>query len=356
MLHQKLSNPESLSLTYSAPDLLQVTQELDLAMEQVVKLKEEKKTMLSGASSSHGEVQQQLESVNLVEEGKEDAGFIELQEPFGSGLKTLWIAEGFVKCNGDKSLEEVAEDYLKALVERNILSVVRKKTNGKPLGYSMHDLLRDLCIKKAKEEKFLLVKNSMRHVSVQSSYEMEDVCASPQLMSLVRYFLCTHDDILSPVFGILRLIRVLDVFTVVFEKFSEEILQLVNLWYLAFSCTSGFPVGISRLWNLQTLVCGEEISYLPPEIWEQSELRYLRLFSILKMDEEYMIRCVHKKLHTITFVWFLNLVRWKADESNFPKLEHLILCNCHELEEIPSAIGDIASLQEIEIHECGASN
>ncbi|KAG6431449.1 hypothetical protein SASPL_109528 [Salvia splendens] len=54
------------SLAFPTPDLQQVTQELDSAMEQVVKLMEGKKTMLSGASFSHGEVQQ-LESVNLVE-------------------------------------------------------------------------------------------------------------------------------------------------------------------------------------------------------------------------------------------------------------------------------------------------
>lgn len=30
------------------------------------------------------------------------------------------MAEGFVKSNGDKSLEEVAEDFLKALVETNL--------------------------------------------------------------------------------------------------------------------------------------------------------------------------------------------------------------------------------------------
>ncbi|KAG6431403.1 hypothetical protein SASPL_109482 [Salvia splendens] len=51
----------------------------------------------------------------------------------------------------------------------------------------------------------------------------------------------------------------------------------------------------------------------------------------------------------------LNLVRWKADETNFPKLRRLSVSDCYKLEEIPSAIGDIPTLQQIHIRECGAS-
>ena len=138
-----------------------------------------------------------------------------------------------MKSNGDNSLEEEAEDYLKVLVERNLLLVTRKKSNGKAMSYSIHDLLRDLCIRKANEDKFSNVKNSMRRVSVESSYEMEDLCASPQLMSLARSFICTNGKIISPIFCILRLVRVLDVMSMVLEEFPKEILQLVNLRYLA---------------------------------------------------------------------------------------------------------------------------
>ncbi|XP_042041291.1 late blight resistance protein R1-A-like [Salvia splendens] len=192
----------------------------------------------------------------------------------GSRLKSLLIAEGFVKSNRDKSLEEVGEDYLKALVDRNLISVRRKNTNGKPTSYSIHDLLRDLCLSKANEEKLLILKDSMRRVSVQTCYEIEDECASLELMLFARSFICTGEEIISPVYSILRLVRALDVMGMVFEAFPGEILQLVNLHYLAFSCTSGVPIGISRLWNLQTLICGQPITLnLPSEIWEISELK-----------------------------------------------------------------------------------
>ncbi|KAH6777735.1 hypothetical protein C2S51_009047 [Perilla frutescens var. frutescens] len=116
----------------------------------------------------------------------------------GSRLKYFWVAEGFLKSNGDRSLEEEAEDYLNALVERNLLLVTRKKSNGKALSYGMHDLLRDLCTRKADEEKFLHVKNEridevtleldkLRRVSVHTSYRMQEDM-STTTMSVARSF------------------------------------------------------------------------------------------------------------------------------------------------------------------------
>ncbi|XP_047947329.1 putative late blight resistance protein homolog R1A-10 [Salvia hispanica] len=402
--------------------------------------------------------------------------FPEDYEINGSRLMRLWIAEGFVKSNGDKSLEEEADDYLKVLVERNLFLVTRKKYNGNAMRYSIHDLLRDLCIRKANEENF-----DMRRLHVHSSFEIERVCASPQRMSLARSFICSQNKFPSSDFGILRLVRLLDVVDMVFEEFPKEILQLVNLHYLAFSCTSGIPIGISRLRYLQTLI-SSKYQYMPNnvpfEVWEISELKHLMLRTLIEIDKT---EIVHKTLKTISYVrvtpslissgffkripnimkleiycattpnievdlthlhkleilscrsslnyyngylhrlrfpchlrklsitccvlcgrflttlcalaklevlnlnycrfkrdgeaeeeWeateedefrslqflsfnSLNLVRWKADETNFPRLRELFLYYCYELEEIPSAIGDIPTLKTIRIYKCGAS-
>ncbi|XP_047947904.1 putative late blight resistance protein homolog R1B-16 [Salvia hispanica] len=409
--------------------------------------------------------------------------FSEDHEIKGSRLTSIWIAEGFVKSNGDKSLEEKAKDYLNVLVERNLLFVAKKKANRKALSYSMHDLLRDLCIRKANEEKFLHVEDYMRRVSVESSYDMEDVCASPQLMSFARSFICTNDKInISPVFGILRLVRVLDVTSMLLEEFPEEILQLVNLRYLAINCSSGLPDGISRLHNLQTLICPHFMPYVPSELWDMHELIHIKFketvfkirnikFDLKKLQTLYTVRvtpklissgfferipniiklgicygdspnivvdlghlykleilhclseldkdgsrflqklrfpsnlknltlggcvvfrsllttlctlpnlevlrivkCVFERegeaeeeeeweateggeFHSLLFLQLdsLNLVHWKADETNFPKLRKLFVFGCYKLDEIPSAIGDIPTLQDIMIVNCGDS-
>ncbi|KAL2491442.1 putative late blight resistance proteinR1A-10 [Abeliophyllum distichum] len=45
----------------------------------------------------------------------------------------------------------------------------------------------------------------------------------------------------------------------------------------------------------------------------------------------------------------------KADETNFPSLQHLIFGDCKQLVEIPSAIGDISTLHVIKLYKCRSS-
>ncbi|CAI9775579.1 unnamed protein product [Fraxinus pennsylvanica] len=46
---------------------------------------------------------------------------------------------------------------------------------------------------------------------------------------------------------------------------------------------------------------------------------------------------------------------WDADESHFPRLQRLVLKECTRLGEIPEGIGEILTLQLIEIHDCSLS-
>ena len=63
------------------------------------------------------------------------------------------------------------------------------------------------------------------------------------------------------------------------------------------------------------------------------------------------------EFHSLKFLHLdcLNLVRWKADETNFPRLQVLVVSNCYKLEEITCDIGDIPTLQKIYVVQCGAS-
>ncbi|XP_057780094.1 putative late blight resistance protein homolog R1A-10 [Salvia miltiorrhiza] len=252
-------------------------------------------------------------------------------------LICMWVAEGFVKSNGDKSLEEEAEDYLKSFVERNLVSVITSYDfDGEAQRYSMHDLLRDLCIRKADDEKFLHVKNSteltfsnqLRRVSIHTSYGMEDIdeYASSSEMSLVRSFLLfvKLDRNVSPMVFTLNLLRVLDLLEMRKIEFPEEILQLVNSRYLSINCKSLPRSGISRLCNLQTLIANLHYGSCPAELWEMSELRHLIMLGIyLRIEDDYMKKIVLKKLQTIWNVKLTPSVIRRGFLESIPNIKSL---------------------------------
>ncbi|KAH6808672.1 hypothetical protein C2S51_026455 [Perilla frutescens var. frutescens] len=294
--------------------------------------------------------------------------FPEDYEMKASRLIQLLVAEGFLKLNEDKSLEEEAEDSLSALVERNLLLVTRKKSNGKALRYGMHDLLREVCIRKADEEKFLLhVKNGLevrldklRRVSVETSCGMKDVdaYASAEWLSVARSFLCSDSNPMlckkpSLLFFKLILVRVLDVYEMKFREFPREIYELVNLRYLTVSCKSGgIPRGISRLWYLQTLIARlEESYYVPSEIWEMAELRHLKLNNGIIIEEGYMITFVRKKLQTLSnYVWVTGSLMRSGFFESIPNIKNLGLC----FRKLPSSteVVDLTHLHKLQTLSC----
>ncbi|KAL7163299.1 hypothetical protein ACSBR2_039403 [Camellia fascicularis] len=110
--------------------------------------------------------------------------FPEDQEISVQRLIWLWIAEGFIQKIEQKSLEEVAEGYLMDLIQRSLVIVAQKKFDGQIKACRMHDLLRDLCLKKAREINFLQhIENDKDASSSSSNCETNNQCR-----------LCTHSN------------------------------------------------------------------------------------------------------------------------------------------------------------------
>ena len=49
------------------------------------------------------------------------------------------------------------------------------------------------------------------------------------------------------------------------------------------------------------------------------------------------------------------IAQWKASNDHLPCLRHLVLQRCKKLEEVPSSLGDIRTLERIEVHWCSQS-
>ncbi|KAL6128649.1 hypothetical protein ACLB2K_072004 [Fragaria x ananassa] len=74
-------------------------------------------------------------------------------------LTHLWMAEGFISETSSELLEDVSYSCLSELVQRCIVQVGQIGSTGKIKSCRLHDLMRDLCMLKAKEENFSHVVN-----------------------------------------------------------------------------------------------------------------------------------------------------------------------------------------------------
>nr|ACN56775.1 disease resistance protein RPP13 variant [Arabidopsis thaliana] len=78
----------------------------------------------------------------------------------------LLVAEGFIQGNEEETMEDVARSYIEELIDRSLLEAVRRKRR-KVMSCRIHDLLRDVAIKKSKELNFVNVYND--HLAQHSS-------------------------------------------------------------------------------------------------------------------------------------------------------------------------------------------
>ncbi|KAJ4798800.1 Disease resistance family protein [Rhynchospora pubera] len=85
------------------------------------------------------------------------AAFPEDYEIDAKSLLLMWIAEGFIPQQQNKTLEHTAEMFLKDLVQRSMILVSKRDSDGSIKRCRIHDVLHDLAIKKAREENFLVV-------------------------------------------------------------------------------------------------------------------------------------------------------------------------------------------------------
>ncbi|KAL8545972.1 hypothetical protein ACS0TY_005908 [Phlomoides rotata] len=83
----------------------------------------------------------------------------------------------------------------------------------------------------------------------------------------------------------LKLLQRLDALNIRFYEFPLEVLELVELTYLALMCNGKLPPSISKLLRLQFLIVHQcasiksvgALTYLPMEIWDMKELKQLQI-------------------------------------------------------------------------------
>ncbi|CAL2267107.1 unnamed protein product [Prunus armeniaca] len=200
-------------------------------------------------------------------------------------LIRLWIAEGFVEHVEGLTPEEVANSYLMELIFRNML---QERFVGSNPACTMHDLLREIALSIAKEEKFCAVHDGSETVEETGALRLSIQTTKGEIgsctgISRLRSFLVFATGVSSFSFSNklpfdLKLLKVLDLEDVPIDNLPERVTCLFNLKYLSLVGTliKELPESIGQLRNLQTLnIMWTKIEALPRGISKLLNLRHL---------------------------------------------------------------------------------
>jgi hypothetical protein len=289
-------------------------------------------------------------------------------------LIQLLIAEGFIQHTSKRNIEDVAEDYLEELIDRNLIQVATKRSDEGAKTCRIHDLLRDLCITKSVEEKFLHVPkddshsswNTFRRLSIQSSNNVFDQLTSSNTTgagaSCARSFLFFGEDFRFKEIHwkwILRNLKMLQVLHIESRGniIPEEIGTLIHLRYLRICFKLGeggyIPASIGNLTNIETLLIMDSVGSrcLPDSIMKLPHLR--NLCGTVNFSE-----------HLDTTLWNLEVLTTKRPSAQFgdlivmgklPNIRKLGLWYCDALDFLAS-LHHLSHLQRLKIIYGGKIN
>ncbi|KAG2556944.1 disease resistance protein RPM1-like [Panicum virgatum] len=206
-------------------------------------------------------------------------------------LVRLWVAEGFVVSKENNTSEEVAEGNLMELIHRNMLVTMETDEQGRASTCTMHDIVRDLALAVAKDERFgtannyraMILMDKDKDVRRLSSYGWKDNASLkvklPRLRTLVSLgTISSSPDMLLSILCESSYLTVLELQDSEITEVPASIGTLFNLRYIGLRRTKvrSLPDSVEKLLNLQTLdIKQTKIERLPRGISKIKKLRHL---------------------------------------------------------------------------------
>ncbi|KAL3006026.1 hypothetical protein AAZX31_08G253200 [Glycine max] len=217
-------------------------------------------------------------------------------------LIQLWTAEGFIHPQkpgilSTAEIEDVGDYYLDELVDRSLVQVASRRSDGGVKTCRIHDLLRDLCISESKSCKFLevctevnidtLSLSNPRRLSLQCKAR-PNICTKKFNQSYTRSLFFFSEIMHTR--GIPKSIKNA---RVLYSKskgamnysLHSTFKTMIHLRYLRIDTgVSHIPASIGNLRNLETL----DVRYketVSSEIWKLKQLRHLYLRGGAKLPE-----------------------------------------------------------------------
>ncbi|KAI5659214.1 hypothetical protein M9H77_28007 [Catharanthus roseus] len=222
------------------------------------------------------------------------------------------------------------------LVDPSLLFVVKKSSTYGIKKCVIHDLVRELCLEKAKEEKSLWVPNIINNYSCGEVH---------QQYRLFYHRECQRVFEREPTFSI--------VWTLLFLVYMEEFLNKIeslNLWTdIQLSATEfNLPCTLRKL-NIKADFLSERVIY---EIGKLPNLEVLKLSKVSFEDQTWDVEDEQFLNLKYLNIRESKIEQWSASTYSFPQLQQLILKKCHELIEIPSCFAELLTLKVMKVIGC----
>ncbi|RIA04338.1 hypothetical protein BRARA_K01433, partial [Brassica rapa] len=290
-------------------------------------------------------------------------------------LYYLWAAEGIItsSCDGP-TIQESGEEYLEELIKRNMVIVEKNIMSWRWDYCQMHDMMREVCLSKAKEENFLQVIKAPTSTSTVNAHTRESrrlvVHGGNALNLLGRKSNKKARSVLG--FGLdsnlwkqsaqgfrnLQLLRVLDLSlqsdsgaAIEVGRIPSSIGNLIHLRLLSLNVTSGSHLP-SSLRNLKLLLYLKLSSsgkvYVPNIFKEMVELRFLWLPFYMKNKTKLELG----NLVNLEFLWgFYSRNCSITDLSGMTRLRtlYVFLEGKYTCEILASSLRELRNLEKLKL-------
>ncbi|XP_027931640.1 disease resistance protein RPM1-like [Vigna unguiculata] len=289
-----------------------------------------------------------------------------------------WMAEGFVRHEIGKTLEEVAEEDLLGLIRRNLVQVSSSSIDGKVKRCRVHDLIHEMILRKAKDSGFCgyigrndecvssgIVRRliitaeddliaSVESSLIQSILFIEERRTTLTEEDFVRKIISSSvwtEDMVRKILANYRSLKVLDFEGAYISCVPENFEHLIHLRYLSLRRTGAMSLpSIGKLHNLETLdIRDTNVRYIPTGVYNLRKLRHFLADEVTEIEWMYIGRL--KSLQKIPIVSTTDLGEAIREVGKLKQLRVLRVKHIGKDDEktLCSAINEMQQLEALHI-------
>ncbi|KAM7530029.1 hypothetical protein LguiB_033439 [Lonicera macranthoides] len=306
-------------------------------------------------------------------------------------LIRLWVAEGFIKEDKTRKAEDISEEYLEDLIDRSLIIVLRKSSDGCITSCSIHDLLQDLIIFKGLLENFLVVHSSIktstslptttttkpRRLSVHCKISSRNFWDMQQLRHLflsgecyclvkeakpmpnLETFSTSNSSILCAVdfnqvfpnlakLGVICSSSCIDIFNELQDVTSIKIINIIGELANPIKA-DGFSLNLTEITLVRTKLKQSQFAKV-------AEFPNLQTLKLLKdsLAAGSIMKCNKRGFPQLQVLYMeqLDVNTWSMQSGAMKNLQSLVIRSCKSLKTLPEQLKQMTTLRHITTYGC----